>query len=126
MRSGSCCADAGRTSRRARRCAASTAVARTPGSPTSRVARIAANAEEIRAYEHEAAQHFRVIRRLSLPRNLLARAIELCVILDRAGRLEESGHSVRVATLFERAVTPRNISLFASRDSSRLPALRSS
>ena len=87
---------------------------------------IAASAEEIRGYEHEAAQHFRVIRRLSLPRNLLARAIELCVILDRAGRLEESGHSVRVATLFERAVTPRNISLFASRDSSRLPALRSS
>jgi len=81
---------------------------------------------EVRAYEAEAAKHFYAVRRLSLPRNLLARAIELCVILDRAGRLEESGHSVRIATLFERAVTPRNISLFASRDATRLPALRTS
>ena len=81
---------------------------------------------EVRAYEAEAAKHFYAVRRLSLPRNLLARAIELCVILDRAARLEESGHSVRIATLFERAVTPRNISLFASRDATRLPALRSS
>ena len=30
----------------------------------------------------------------------------------------------RIATLFERAVTPRNISLFASRDAARLPRVR--
>jgi len=51
--------------------------------------------------------------------------VELSVVLDRAALLEESGYAVRVATLFERAVTPRNISLFASRDASRLPALQS-
>jgi hypothetical protein len=39
-------------------------------------------------------------------------------------RLAESGHTVRVAALFARAVTPRNISLFASRTPTRLPALR--
>ena len=83
-----------------------------------------ASSAEISEREREATRHFQVMRRLSLPRNALARAIELAVILDRAARLEESGYSVRVATLFERAVTPRNISLFASRDGSRLPPLR--
>jgi len=76
---------------------------------------------EIAAFEAEAERQFSIIRRLSLPRDMLARPIELSVILDRAARLSESGHAVRVATIFERAVTPRNISLFASRDGSRLP-----
>ena len=75
-------------------------------------------------YEAEASRHFHAIRRLSLPRNMLARVVELSVVLDRAAHLEENGHFVRVATLFERAVTPRNISLFASRQASRLPGLR--
>jgi protein-L-isoaspartate O-methyltransferase len=79
---------------------------------------------EIAAFEREAHEQFELIRRLSLPRDMLARAIELSVILDRAARLEESGHSVRVATIFERAVTPRNVSLFASRDGARLPAVQ--
>lgn len=79
---------------------------------------------EIAQFEREAEQQFSVIRRLSLPRDMLARAIELSVILDRAARLEESGHVVRVATLFERAVTPRNVSLFASRDGARLPRVQ--
>ena len=78
---------------------------------------------ELSHFEAEAKRHARVIRRLSLPRNMLARVVELCVVLDRAARLTESGHFVRVATLFERAVTPRNIALFSSRDASRLPAL---
>ena len=82
------------------------------------------HAEEVARYEREAALHFYSVRRLSLPRNMLARVVELAVILDRAARLEESGHAVRVATLFERSVTPRNISLFASRDASRLPKVR--
>ena len=75
---------------------------------------------EIASFEREAERQFSVIRRLSLPRDMLARAIELSVILDRAASLEESGHVVRVATIFERAVTPRNVSLFASRDGARL------
>jgi hypothetical protein len=84
-----------------------------------------ASPAEIAHYEAEARQHFFAIRRLSLPRNMLARVVELCVVLDRAAHLEERGHAVRVATLFERAITPRNISLFASRDGNRLPGLRS-
>ncbi|HET7545233.1 MAG TPA: methyltransferase [Polyangiaceae bacterium] len=84
-----------------------------------------ASSAEIAAFEREAQQKFGIIRRLSLPRDMLARAIELSVILDRAARLEEAGLSVRVATIFERAVTPRNVSLFASRDGSRLPAVQS-
>ena len=83
-----------------------------------------ASADELAARSHEAALHFHSVRRLSLPRNMLARAVELAVILDRAACLEESGYAVRVATLFERAVTPRNISLFASHDGRRLPPVR--
>jgi hypothetical protein len=79
---------------------------------------------EIVAFEREAHRQFNAIRRLSLPRDMLARAIEMSVILDRAARLEESGHAVCVATIFERAVTPRNVSLFASRDGTRLPTVQ--
>jgi hypothetical protein len=85
-----------------------------------------ASAAEIGHFEREAARRFGIIRRLSLPRDMLARAIELSVILDRAARLEESGLCVQVATIFERAVTPRNISLFASRERTRLPAVQGS
>lgn len=80
-----------------------------------------ATSDEIARHELTAARHFEQLRRFSLPRNMLARAVELSVILDRAAHLEERGHTVRIATLFERAVTPRNIALFASRDASRLP-----
>jgi hypothetical protein len=69
-----------------------------------------------------AAQHYAVIRRLSLPRSMLARLIEVLVSLDRAVHLEERGLTVAVATLFERAVSPRNIGIFASRAPLRLPA----
>jgi hypothetical protein len=61
------------------------------------------------------------IRRLSLPRNLLARLVELAVVLDRAALLEERGFSVRVARLCEQDLTPRNLALFASRRPERLP-----
>lgn len=83
-----------------------------------------ASSAELAEHEHAATEHYHAVRRLSLPRNLLARLVELSVVLDRAMRLVESGHAVRVAALFERAVTPRNISLFASRNAARLPALR--
>jgi hypothetical protein len=80
---------------------------------------------ELAHQEREALVHFHAVRRLSLPRNMLARVIELSVVLDRAAHLLERGHAVRVATLFERAVTPRNISLFASRNAASLPRVRS-
>lgn len=79
------------------------------------------SAEEIHLFEAEGRLRFAAVRRLSLPRNLLARPVEIAVALDRAAALEESGHHVRVGALFERAVTPRNIALLASRDATRLP-----
>jgi SAM-dependent methyltransferase len=81
-------------------------------------------AAEASIIEQRAAPEFAAIRRLSLPRDMLARVIELAVVLDRAAHLAERGYAVRLATLFERAVTPRNIALFASRDASRLPEVR--
>jgi len=82
------------------------------------------SAAEFAEHEAAAALDFEVVRRLSLPRNMLARAIELGVVLDRAMRLSENDYAVLVATLFDRAVTPRNISLFASRHRARLPRVR--
>ena len=63
------------------------------------------------------------MRRLSLPRSLLARLIEIAVVRDRAAALEEQGLSVSVAQLFEERLTPRNTVLFASSERARLPPL---
>jgi SAM-dependent methyltransferase len=76
---------------------------------------------EIRRHEEEARRRYARTRRLSLPRSMLARLLEIAVVLDRAAALEESGHHTLVCTLCERAVTPRNIALFASRAPERLP-----
>lgn len=81
-----------------------------------------ASPAELAHHEALAAEHYAVIRRLSLPRSMLARLIEVLVSLDRAAHLEERGLTVHVATLFERAVSPRNIGIFASRSGQRLPA----
>ncbi len=83
------------------------------------------SAAELSETQQRAACDFAKIRRLSLPRDMLARVIELAVVLDRAALLVERGYAVRVATLFERAVTPRNIALFASRDPARLAGVQS-
>jgi SAM-dependent methyltransferase len=77
---------------------------------------------ELAHYEALATGHYGVIRRLSLPRSMLARLVEVLVSLDRAAHLEERGLDVTVATLFDRAVSPRNIGIFASRSGARLPA----
>jgi len=81
-----------------------------------------ASTAELAHHQAWAAQHYAVIRRLSLPRSMLARLIEVLVSLDRAVHLEERGLDVQVATLFERAVSPRNIGIFASQSGQRLPA----
>jgi SAM-dependent methyltransferase len=78
-------------------------------------------ATELASHAERARREHAVIRRLSLPRNLLARAVEIAVVLDRAALLEESGHSVLVAQLFEQRVTPRNTALLATPDARRLP-----
>jgi hypothetical protein len=53
-------------------------------------------------------------RRLSLPRALLARALEVYVLLDRAMVLERRGFIVRVGTAFPANVSARNLALVAS------------
>jgi hypothetical protein len=53
-------------------------------------------------------------RRLSLPRALLARVLEVYVLLDRAMVLERRGLVVRVGTVFPVDVSARNLALVAS------------
>jgi hypothetical protein len=53
-------------------------------------------------------------RRLCLPRTLLARVLEVYVLLDRAMVLERSGFVVRVGTAFPVDVSARNLALVAS------------
>lgn len=60
------------------------------------------------------------IRRLSLPRSALARVVEVALVLDRAAALREAGYAVSVATVFDEAVSPRNLGIFASRTAARL------
>jgi SAM-dependent methyltransferase len=56
------------------------------------------------------AQHAQV-RRLSLPRALLARVLEVLVLVDRARYLEERGRDVTIGLLFPAAVSARNLVL---------------
>jgi SAM-dependent methyltransferase len=70
---------------------------------------------EIAHHTEESRRLYGVIRRLSLPRSMLARLVEVAVVLDRAAALVESGARVTVATFVERAVTPRNIVILADR-----------
>jgi len=84
------------------------------GAPTS---------SELQAHAAEARRDHASMRRLALPRNMLARLVELAVVLDRAALLEERGAYVRVAEFVEQRVTPRNTVLFASSQFERLPTL---
>ncbi len=83
----------------------------------------AATPAELARAAAEARRRSAIARRLSLPRSLLARVLEVAIVLDRAAALEERGLATTVATVFSEATTPRNIGLFASRDPARLPAL---
>ena len=51
------------------------------------------------------------VRRLSLPRALLARVLEVLVLLDRARRLEAHGRDVTIGLLFPANVSARNLVL---------------
>ena len=70
---------------------------------------------ELAHHVAESGQRYGVIRRLALPRSMLARLVEVAVVLDRAAALAESGARITVATFVERAVTPRNIVILADR-----------
>ena len=77
---------------------------------------------ELLARAEEARWAFARVRRLSLPRSMLARLAEVAVVLDRAAALADAGLAVEIATLFTPDVTPRNLALFASSAEERLPA----
>ncbi|AGP35388.1 methyltransferase [Sorangium cellulosum] len=69
---------------------------------------------ELRERERAARAAFGRMRRLTLPRALLARLTEVAVSLDRAMALGEQGHEVEAAIVFDPEVTPRNVAVFAS------------
>jgi hypothetical protein len=55
----------------------------------------------------------REVKRLSLPRHVFRRPLEVWLVLDLAEHLAERGYRVEVGTFCPRAVTPRNILLSA-------------
>lgn len=55
------------------------------------------------------------IRRLSLPRVLLGRVLEMFIFIDRALHLESAGFEVRIGTAFPKEVSARNLTLLARR-----------
>ncbi|MFO0625032.1 MAG: methyltransferase [Polyangiales bacterium] len=69
--------------------------------------------DELREARGAAARSFAVSRRLALPRSMLARALELTVVLDRATALAEAGRAVTVCEVFDPSVCPRNLGVFA-------------
>ncbi|EYF04757.1 methyltransferase [Chondromyces apiculatus] len=75
-----------------------------------------ASAAEVEEHEAAAHQEFARMRRLSLPRAMLSRLVEVTVVLDRAAALEEQGHEVMVRTVFDIEVTPRNLAILACAD----------
>ncbi|HEV8547588.1 MAG TPA: methyltransferase [Polyangiaceae bacterium] len=75
---------------------------------------------ELRQHAARAEREHAAVRRLSLPRHLLSRLVEVTVVLDRGALLEEKGQFVLVAELFEQRITPRNTVLLATADRDRL------
>jgi len=73
----------------------------------------APTAAEVAEYEARAAAEYGRIQRLSLPRALLGRLLEVAVVLDRARLLEESGHRVSVERVFPLDLSPRNLGIVA-------------
>jgi SAM-dependent methyltransferase len=69
--------------------------------------------EEMEASLSRARSDMAAIRRLSLPRNMLARLLELSIAIDRAAFLMERGFSARLAEAFPDHASPRNLLLLA-------------
>lgn len=59
--------------------------------------------------------HHPRLRRLSVPRMMLARTLEVLILCDRARYLEDRDFSVAVGALFPPDVSPRNLALVAAR-----------
>jgi len=65
------------------------------------------------AERHARREHARA-RRLAIPRALLARVLEVFVLVDRALLLERSGMRVAIGTLFDESISARNLALAGS------------
>jgi hypothetical protein len=66
---------------------------------------------EIAAADEQAQEHYLAQRRLSLPRSMLGRALEIFLALDRALYLQHHGYHTRVVELFPAAYSPRNLAV---------------
>lgn len=66
---------------------------------------------ELRAAATLAHEQYLARRRLSLPRSMLGRVLEIFLALDRATFLLAAGYDVRVVELFPVEVSPRNIAV---------------
>jgi SAM-dependent methyltransferase len=73
-----------------------------------------ASSAELADCERQALAEYGMMRRLSLPRAMFARLVEVAVVLDRATFLQESGYLVEVSTVFDATVSPRNLGIFAA------------
>lgn len=73
-----------------------------------------ATPNELAEHEQWGSVEFNRMRRFSLPRAMLARALEVAVALDRATLLEERGYDVQLAELCDVDVTPRNLAIIGT------------
>ena len=71
-------------------------------------------AEIDEAAEWARTEHARA-RRLSLPRSMLARVLEVFVLLDRGVYLEDRGFEVSVGTAFASSASARNLAVVGTR-----------
>ena len=72
------------------------------------------------AFEARGWQRHHEVIRLDLLRHAFRRALEMWLVLDRALYLAEAGYRVTVGTFCERALTPRNLLISATRSSQNL------
>src|SRR5690606_7289931 len=66
-------------------------------------------------FEAAGERRFVEVAALDLPRVLFRRALELWLVFDRALALQEGGYDVDIGISCERALTPRNVLIDASR-----------
>lgn len=66
---------------------------------------------ELEQAQARAVQEHAIMRRLALPRTMLARVLELALVHDRAVLLEESGAPPIVVEAFDRDASPRNVAV---------------
>jgi SAM-dependent methyltransferase len=71
--------------------------------------------DELREARARGRREFSLVRRLSLPRAMLARALEVAVVSDRASALADAGHEAHLVTAWSDRTSPRNLTIVARR-----------